>query len=87
VAKIEKKDQAAIVKTLVEAYAAGVRGGVLTPCLEDENEFRVMFGLSPASQSVIAEWGRTKGVRLPITLQKGLAEPEEENNEEGTNNE
>ena len=75
VAKINKAD---IIKKLIDAYAIGVRGGVMTPCLEDENAFRKMMGLGSAPDSVVAEWGRTKGVRLPITLQKGLAEPDEQ---------
>lgn len=62
------------IRTLVDAYGVGVRGGVLTPCLADENWFRALLGLSDAPPEVVAEWERTNGVRMPITLQKGLAE-------------
>ena len=62
-------------RVLLDAYGIGVRGGVITPCIEDENEFRRMMGLPDAPESVIAEWARTKGVRLPITLQRGLGDP------------
>jgi len=71
-AEVNKADK---IRVLLDAYGIGVRGGVLTPCLEDENAFRKMIGLPPAPPGVVAEWGRTKGVRLPITLQRGLAEP------------
>jgi hypothetical protein len=56
---------------LLEAYATGVRGGVLTPCLEDEEEFRAMLGLKPASENVKADWAKSSGVRAPITLSRG----------------
>ncbi len=68
-----KADEAAIVKTLLDAYGIGVRGGVITPNIDDENAFRKLLGLAPANDSVVAEWGRSNGVRLPVTLQKGLA--------------
>ena len=71
-----KDEKAARIKTLLDAYSIGVRGGVLTPCMEDENWFRSLIGLSNAPDSVVAEWGRTNGVRLPITLQRGLSEPD-----------
>ena len=80
-----KLESAQTVKTLIDAYAAGVRGGVLTPCLQDENEFRKLLGLPDAPDAVVAEWGRSDGVRLPITLQKGLAEPEDSTQEESNN--
>jgi hypothetical protein len=69
-----KDDKANRIRTLLDAYGIGVRGGVLTPCLADENWFRSLIGLEPAGEEVKAEWGRTNGVRLPITLQKGLAD-------------
>lgn len=69
-------------KALCDAYGVAVRAGTLTPCLEDENEFRKIFGLPPAPESVVAQWESTRGVRLPITLQQGLDEAE--TIEEGT---
>jgi hypothetical protein len=71
-------DKSAKIRNLLDAYGIGVRGGVITPCLEDENAFRKMIGLEQAPASVVAEWSRTNGVRLPITLQRGLAEPIEQ---------
>ncbi len=65
-------------KALVDAYGIGVRGGLITPNIDDENAFRELFGLEPANADVQAEWKRSNGVRLPITLQKGLAEPADE---------
>jgi hypothetical protein len=59
-------------KTFADAYGIAVRAGVLTPNLEDEKAVRKMFGLPDASPEVVAEWSRTKGVRLPITLSKDL---------------
>jgi hypothetical protein len=87
-AEVTKKEKADIVRTLIDAYAIGVRGGVLTPSLADENAFRKMMGLESASEPVVAEWQRTKGVRLPITLQRGISEPEgDEPEQEGESDE
>lgn len=69
-----QNEKATRIRTLIDAYAIGVRGGVITPCLADENWFRGLFGLGKADENVQAEWGRTKGVRLPITLQKELTD-------------
>ena len=65
-------------KALLDAYGVGVRAGVITPCLDDENAFREMLGLDPA-QSVVAEaWEDQGGVRTPVTLQKtGMIEDTE----------
>ena len=71
---MDVNEKANRVRTLIDAYGIGVRGGVLTPCLADENWFRNLIGLDEAGSEVVAEWARTNGVRLPITLQKGLAE-------------
>ncbi len=61
---------------LLEAYGVGVRAGVITPCLEDEAEFRLRMGLPPPSPSVVAYWKTTDGVRKPITLNyEGKAAP------------
>jgi hypothetical protein len=70
---------------LLEAYGAGVRAGVLTPCLEDENEFRAMLGLSAASPAVEQAWKAQGGTRAPVTLQrtKKLEEATPEKNQQG----
>jgi hypothetical protein len=70
------------IRVLIDAYGIGVRGGVITPCIDDEIAFRKMMKLPAVPASVKAEWGRTKGVRLPITLQRGLAEPIDEQQKE-----
>ena len=85
-----KDEKAQRIRTLIEAYGIGVRGGVLTPCLADENWFRKLIGLEEAGESVIAEWERSNGVRLPITLQKGLTDNQggtQQVTNEGANNE
>jgi hypothetical protein len=64
---IEKID---VLAKLLEAYGVGVRAGVLTPCLEDENEFRVMLGLKSASSAVVQAWTTQGGTRAPVTLQR-----------------
>jgi hypothetical protein len=75
---ISKKDELSTrVRTLVDAYAIGVRSGVLTPCLADENWFRKLFGLSNAPDEVVKAWQDIGGVKNPITLQKTLPEPAE----------
>jgi hypothetical protein len=69
-------DKMQTLKTLVDAYGIAVRAGVLTPCVEDEAAFRKMMSLPDVPQSVRAEWERTKGVRSPITLARGVSETE-----------
>jgi hypothetical protein len=55
---------------LLDAYGIGVRAGVITPCLEDENEFRAMMGLKPAPALVVQAWSSQGGTRAPVTLQR-----------------
>jgi len=81
-------------KFIMDAYAVGVRAGVLTPCLEDENKFRELLGLPTAPESVKADWAASAGVRRPITLSKpadttGQEKPAQTvvNNEDKTNEE
>ena len=78
---MSNKEEADILRVIMDAYGIGVRGGVITPCLSDENQFREMMGLKPAGPEVIAEWSRSKGVRLPITLQRELSGPATANTE------
>ena len=72
-----KQEQAAIVRTLLDSYGVGVRAGVLTPCLEDEQWFRKLIGLDPASAEVIADWASTNGIRKPNTLKAEEASTKE----------
>ena len=55
-------------KSMAEAYGIGVRAGVLTPNLEDEEVMRAKFALGKASKAVTDSWDRDGGVRTPITL-------------------
>jgi hypothetical protein len=57
-------------KGLLDAYGVGVRAGVITPCLEDENSFRAMLGLEAAPPEVVEAWEEQGGIRIPVTLQK-----------------
>lgn len=73
-------------RELIEAYGVGVRAGVITPCLEDENEFRKWLGLQAAPAAVVSDWGKTDGVRKPITLQQEV-EPKPAQDDKGKTNE
>jgi hypothetical protein len=75
-ATVTPNDRVNIVRGLLDAYGIGVRAGVITPCSEDEQAFRAMLRLPDLPSSVVKEWKRTDGVRLPITLQRGLSEPD-----------
>lgn len=59
-------------KNMMDAYGVGVRAGVLTPNMDDEEAIRKEFGLPPINDSVRAAWAESKGVRFPITLAQGL---------------
>lgn len=63
-----EKDRLEKMHLLAEAYGVCVRAGLITPCLQDENEFREMLGLKPAPAEVEADWQRSDGVRRPVTL-------------------
>lgn len=56
-------------KAILEAYGIAVRAGAITPCLQDENEFRKLIGLPQAPAEVVADWAASAGIRRPITLQ------------------
>ena len=62
-------------RDLLDSYGIAVRAGVITPCLEDENEFRSRMGLKPAPPHVIDAWTRSRGIRTPLTLKASEAEP------------
>ena len=61
-------------KAFIDAYAVATRAGVITPCLQDENEIRKIFGLSAAPIEVIDDWKKSNGVRRPITLSKSATD-------------
>lgn len=65
---------------LLEAYGIAVRAGAITPCLQDENQFRKLMGLETAPAEVVADWTETKGVRKPVTLQADNADSNSANN-------
>ena len=65
---------------LLEAYGIAVRAGAITPCLQDENQFRKLMGLETTLSEVVADWTETKGVRKPVTLQADNADSSSENN-------
>ena len=52
-------------RDLLDSYGIAVRAGVITPCLEDENEFRSRMGLKPAPPHVVDAWTRSRGIRTP----------------------
>ena len=58
------------IRMVLDAYGVGVRAGVITPCLQDENEFRKLLGLQQAPPEVQADWTAGKGVRKPVTIQQ-----------------
>lgn len=72
-AELTRREQVETIRTLLDAYGVGVRAGVLTPCLQDENAFRAMIGLLDAPAEVVAQWDATNGIRLPVTLQRSLS--------------
>lgn len=81
-----EKDKLDKMRHLAEAYGVCVRAGLITPCLQDENAFRVMLGLDPAPAEVVADWSKSDGVRRPVTLARpqdttdeGAPEQEEDN--------
>lgn len=65
--------KAQMLRDFAETYGIAVRAGLITPNLDDERAARMMFGLPPPNESVVSEWGRTKGVRAPITLAGGAS--------------
>jgi len=58
------------IKQLCEAYGVAVRAGLITPCLQDENDIRALMGLQSAPAEVVADWAKTEGVRKPTTIQR-----------------
>lgn len=63
-------------REIAEVYGVAVRAGLITPCLNDENEFRALLGFGAAPDVVIKDWSDSDGVRRPITLQRPSAAEE-----------
>jgi len=61
-------DQGQSIKETVDAYGVGVRGGTLTPQMEDEKHFRQKMGLPDIQQPIADAWQQDGGARRPITL-------------------
>lgn len=70
---------------LLEAYGIAVRAGAITPCLQDENQFRKLMGLETAPAEVVADWTETKGVRKPVTLQADNDSSDNSNSSDDSN--
>ena len=56
------------VKSKLDAIGVGVRAGVITPTIEDEEALRVEAGLPAISQAARGAWQEDEGYRRPITL-------------------
>jgi len=76
-AELEKNDPMRL-RIFCEAYAVAVRCGLITPCLQDEEEMRERFGFKAPPQSVKDDWSLTDGVRKPNTIKSAPGEIEEE---------
>jgi len=61
-------------RNVIDAYAIGVRAGVITPCIQDENAFRRLLGLDAAPQEVVDNWKMTDGIRQPNTIRRSVDE-------------
>lgn len=55
-------------KSVFDSYGVGVRAGVITPQMADEEEMRKIMGLPEMSQAVKDDWEESGGIRRPITL-------------------
>lgn len=70
---------------LLNAYGVAVRAGAITPQIEDEEYFRVLFELPPISTGVRNDWAASNGIRKPITLtQQGEPKPKFQSTEENS---
>ena len=65
----------------MEAYGVACRAGAITPCLQDENDIRKIFGLRPAPPEVVADWEKSNGTRRPITLSKAATDDQNDGQE------
>jgi lambda family phage portal protein len=54
-------------RTAADAYGVAARAGVVTPCADDENFFRVKMQLPPMPPEVKTAW-KDEATRRPITL-------------------
>jgi len=60
--------QDAALRSKMELYTIGVRGGSITPQTQDEAAFRTELGLQPMSEEATKAWEEDQGVRRPVTL-------------------
>lgn len=56
------------IKRIMDAYGVGVRAGVITPTIEDEERFRQLLGIQGVSEEIRQTWQEDGGTRRPITL-------------------
>jgi lambda family phage portal protein len=56
-------------KQKMDSYGVGVRAGVITPQIDDENSFRNEAGLPKISSAIKEAWEKDGNVRRPVTLQ------------------
>ena len=54
--------------SLIETYGIGVRAGMITPQVEDEEYFRNVLEIPAMSGATKSNWAKTNGVKSPITL-------------------
>lgn len=73
------EDQKEDIKSKIEAYGIGVRGGSITPQESDEEYFRKSLELPEANDAVKNAWGQDGGARRPVTLKSQDAFEEEQN--------
>ena len=67
-------------KSKIEAYGIGVRGGSITPQELDEEYFRKSLDLPNANEAVKNAWNKDGGARRPVTLKSQDAFEEEQEN-------
>jgi lambda family phage portal protein len=53
----------------LNAYGVGVRAGIITPQVVDEEEARKRLGLPAMGVEIEADWEKSGGIRKPITIQ------------------
>ncbi len=69
-------------KTTIDAFGVGVRAGVITPTIDDEEFFRNFLQVAPVNSEVEESWSEDGGYRRPITL-KGSEDSESEETRTG----
>lgn len=61
-------DKTKDMKTILDSYGVGVRAGIFTPSIDDENHFRALAGLPPITEAARQAWTKDQGSRRPVTL-------------------